>query len=243
MELTLSFWDCILAIGITTIGSALQGSVGFGLGPLAVPLLVLIDPIFVPGPLLLAAVLLTVMTFVRERSEVDFSGFKWAVSGRLIGTVLGATLLALMPVQYLALIFAILVIIAVLIFASGVRIRAFSWSVLGAGTLSGFMGTVAAIGGAPMALIYQDEKGPRLRSTLASIFMVGTVLGITSLIIIGKFGLHEILLAALITPGILLGFWISTHTKKYLDRGYIRTAVLTMSGLSALVLIIKYFSS
>ena len=50
--------DLLLAISVVTIGSVIQGSVGFGLGPLAVPLLVLLDPIFVPGPLILAALLL-----------------------------------------------------------------------------------------------------------------------------------------------------------------------------------------
>jgi len=51
MEFPLDITSVILAFFIVTPGSMLQGSVGFGLGLVCVPLLVLIDPVFIPGPL------------------------------------------------------------------------------------------------------------------------------------------------------------------------------------------------
>jgi len=242
MELGLSYWDIFLAEGIVILGSAVQGSIGIGLGPMAVPLLVLLNPVFVPGPLLLAAMLLTILMFGRERSSVDLKGFKWAIAGRVLGTAAGAFVLSLIPVDHLSLTFAGMVILAVLINASGIRFRIAAWSLMTAGTLSGFMGTISAIGGAPMALIYQDQAGPRLRSTLSAIFIIGTVLAVVALIIIGKFALRELLLAVMLMPGIVIGFVISNYTKKILDRGYIKIAVLTVSAISALILIIRYLS-
>lgn len=242
MELGLSYHDIFWAEGIVILGSVVQGSVGIGLGPMAVPLLVLLNPVFIPGPLLLAAMLLTILMFSRERNSVDYEGFKWAISGRVLGTAAGAFILSMIPVDYLSLIFAVMVILAVLINASGIRFRVAAWSLLIAGALSGFMGTISAIGGAPMALIYQNQAGPKLRSTLSAIFIVGTVLAVLALIIIGKFAYRELLLAVLLMPGIVIGFVISNYTKNILDRGYIKMAVLIVSAVSALILIIRYLS-
>lgn len=240
-DIPFSLFDIILATCIVTLGSVIQGSVGFGLGPLAVPLLFLLNPVFVPGPLILAALLLTLLMFFRERASVDFHGMQWAIVGRIIGTLIGAFILTIISGSQMVLLLAGLVILAVFINASGLKLRAVSWTILSAGTLSGFMAILAAIGGAPMALIYQDEEGPRIRSTLAGIFVIGIILALISLIVIGKFGYVELIAALCMTPGILIGYHISSHTKKYLDRGYIRTAVLIVSALAATVLIVRYF--
>ncbi len=61
MEVPLNLYEIFFAILIVVIGSILQGSIGFGLGPFSVPLLLLIDPVFVPGPLLLSALVLTIL--------------------------------------------------------------------------------------------------------------------------------------------------------------------------------------
>jgi uncharacterized membrane protein YfcA len=240
-DFPLTLYDILLAISIVALGSVIQGSVGFGLGPFAVPLLFLINPVFIPGPLILAALLLTLLMFFRERAAVDFKGMQWAIVGRIVGTIIGAFVLTIVTASQMVVLLAGLVILAVIINASGLRVKAVSWTILSAGTLSGFMAIVAAIGGAPMALIYQDEAGPRIRSTLAGIFVIGIILALISLIVIDRFGYIEFIVALWMTPGILLGFYISSRTKKYLDRGYIRMAVLTVSALAAIVLIIRYF--
>ena len=240
-DFPLTLFDILLAIGIVTLGSVIQGSVGFGLGPFAVPLLFLLNPVFVPGPLILAALLLTLLMFFRERADVDFHGMQWAIVGRIVGTIIGAFVLTVVSGSQMVVLLAGLVILAVIINASGVRLKADSWTLLGAGTLSGFMAIVAAIGGAPMALIYQDEAGPKIRSTLSGIFIIGIILAIISLIAIGRFGYIEFFAALWMTPGILIGYYISSRTKKYLDRGYIRMAVLTVSALAAIILVVRYF--
>jgi len=110
------------------------------------------------------------------------------------------------------------------------------------GILSGFMGTTSAIGGVPMALIYQDLQGPKLRGTLSAIFVVGTLLSIISLIIIGRFGGQQIILSLELIPGILIGYFISTRTAKLFDRGYVRLMVLGLAGLSGVVILIRGLS-
>lgn len=241
MEVSSIIFKTLTANIIVLFGAAIQGSIGFGLGPFAVPLLALIDPRFVPGPLLLAALLLTTLLFRREREAFDTKGFKWAIGGRLLGTLLGTALLAVLPKDQLALLFATMVLLGVGISVSGLHIKLSSGNLFSAGTLSGFMGTTTAIGGAPMALIYQHGAGNRLRSTLSALFIIGTSMAMISLAFIGKFGLTEIFMALSIMPGIFIGYLFSHRTLKILDRGFVRPAVLTVSAGSALVLLLQYF--
>jgi hypothetical protein len=60
-----------IAIGVMAIGSAFQASVGIGLALFVVPVLALIDQSFIPGPMLLAGVLLALLAAYRERTSID----------------------------------------------------------------------------------------------------------------------------------------------------------------------------
>lgn len=239
MDFPLTVLDSILAFGIAFMGATLQGSVGFGLGLIGVPFLVLIDPVFIPGPLLLSALTLTLLIFFREHQSIDVKGIRWTIPGRIGGSILGAGLLTLIPRQNLSLLFGTMVLLAIAFSLTGLEVPLTKWNLFGAGTVSGFMGTTSSIGGAPIALVYQRQKGPRLRSTLSGIFVFGTIISILSLVVIGHFGLREIILSVVLIPGVVLGFFLSSQTVKILDRGFIRPAVLIASALSGLVVIVR----
>ena len=72
MAFNFNLTEWLVATLITTAGATLQGAVGFGLGLLSVPLLILIEPDFIPGPLILAAFFLNILVSLRERQSVDF---------------------------------------------------------------------------------------------------------------------------------------------------------------------------
>ncbi|WP_457565250.1 TSUP family transporter, partial [Caldithrix abyssi] len=96
---------------------------------------------------------------------------------------------------------------------------------------------VAAIGGAPMALVFQRESGPKIRGTLAAIFILGTIVSLISLAIVGKFTLADVHRGLWLLPGVLLGFFFSKKTARILDRGYLRPAILTLTTLAAMAII------
>ncbi len=223
---------------ISTMGATLQGSVGFGLGFVAVPLLAFFDPRYLPGPLILAAVLLTLLLAFREHSSIQFKGLKHALVGRFFGSFLGAGLLIIIPQTHLTLLFAIMVLIGVALSISGFHLELTNRNLLGVGTLSGVMATTSAIGGPPLAMIYQHFSGPELRGTLSGIFLVGSIIAIVFLIMVDRFGVFEVNLAILLLPGILTGFYFSKFTAKILDRGFIRPAILIFSFLSGTLLLI-----
>jgi len=228
----------LAAIIIVVIGSIVQGSVGIGLGFIAVPLLALLDQRFVPGPLLLAALILTILVSYREYKSIVFRQISWAVVGRIMGTFLAIGILTLIPDNKLAILFGIMVLLAVGLSLLGFRLSISAPNLVFSGILSGIMGTTSAVGGVPMALIYQDLEGSKLRGTLSAIFVVGTLISIISLIIIGRFGEREIILALEIIPGIIIGYFISNRTVKILDKGYIRLVILWLAGFSGVILFI-----
>ena len=71
----------------------MQGAAGFGLGLIAAPILLLLDPRWVPGPLMAAGIGLTVLVAYRERADIDMMGLRFAFVGRTVGTVAAALVL------------------------------------------------------------------------------------------------------------------------------------------------------
>ncbi len=230
----------VLAGLVVAVGAALQGSIGFGLGMFSVPLLVLIDPRFVPGPLLGASIPLTLLLTRREWHAVKVAELKWPIVGRLLGIGIAMMALEIVPERQIGLLFGTLVIAAVLLSASGLRVAVTGRALFGAGILSGFMGTTVSIGGPPMALLYQHESGSRIRGVLSAYFVIGVSMSLVGLHFVGMFGVSELLISLALLPGILVGYWVSRHTAAYLDRGYVRTGVLLVSAASALVVLLQH---
>jgi uncharacterized membrane protein YfcA len=90
-----------------------------------------------------------------------------------------------------------------------------------------------------MALLYQRESGARIRSSLSAYFFFGVVMSIGGLSIIGRFSWEEVILAFSLLPGALIGFLVSRRSARVLDKGYVRSAVLAVSGMSGLVVLLS----
>jgi uncharacterized membrane protein YfcA len=220
------------------VSAILQGAIGFGLGLIAIPFLIYLDLRFVPGPLLVAALTLHMLVLRRDRSGADKSGLVMLLSGRVLGTIPAALLLAWMPLESMKILLAAVVLAGAImgfLHSGGHPTRA---ALFGAGAVSGFMATAAGLGGPPVALVYQRESGLRLRGTLAAYFIVGTVLSLFALAAAGRFGAEEMRLSTLLIPGTVLGYFMSRPAAAYLDAGRTRAAVLTASILAAVSVIV-----
>ena len=132
---------------------------GFGLGLLAIPVLIFFDLRFVPGPLLVAALTLHMLVLRRDRSGVDASGLTMLLSGRVLGTIPAALILASLPLDGMKLLLAGVVLAGAIMGALHSSPRPTRPALFTAGTASGFMATVAGLGGPPVALIYQHSPG------------------------------------------------------------------------------------
>ncbi len=230
-----------VALVLVAIGATIQGSIGIGLAVIAAPILLMVSPEFVPGPMLIAAMLLTLLMAHRERNHTAWDEVAVGTGGRVLGMLPAAYALSRVPVtsHTYDLLFAAIVLVGVLLSVSGWHFPLTLRNVFLSGIGSGFVSTISAIGGPPMALVYQNEAGPRIRSTLSAIFTIGTVISAAGLWWAGRFGVNELLLGVLLLPGVLIGFALSRYTAPWLDRAHLRPAVLGISALAAVVIAVR----
>ena len=235
----MSTWQVVIVLLVSALGAFVQGSVGFGHNLIAAPFLALVDERFVPGPAIAAATVLTLLMAVRDRRDLHLGEIRTAMIGRIPATLLAAATVALLPARPLAVLFAVLVLAAVAITASRVRLRPTRNTLLVAGALSGYMATATSIGGPPMAMVYANEHGRRMRGTLAGYFLIGAFFSIAALAVTGSYGTDEIRLTLVAVPGVVAGFAVSAGGARWLDAGRTRPAVLTVSALAALSVLAK----
>lgn len=231
--------DLVIATIVIAAGAAVQGGVGFGMNLIAAPILAVLDPSLVPGPAIVAAVLLTLLVAHRERSSIDRRGVMIALVGRVPGTVLGALLVASIPESGVTLTVGCAVLLAVALNVSGIKFRPNPPTLLVAGAVSGFASTVSSVGGPPMAVVYANEPGPVIRGSLSFIFVVGGTMSLIALIAVGDFGRDEALASlVLLVPG-TAGFLLSKRLAAHVDEGRTRHAVLAVAVLGAVIALAK----
>jgi uncharacterized membrane protein YfcA len=228
----------IMANIIMLIASALQASVGIGLALLAVPLLALVDPRLIPGPMLLASASLTLASAYRERHAVDAQRFSLSLLGLAMGTVCGAVALRLLPAAVLGKVFAILVLLAVVLSVSGLRVRPTRPALFAGGGASGVMGTIADIHGPPIALVLQHARPEQARAMLGAFFFVAYMGSVLALAMFGLFGVLQLqVAAALLLPGVVAGLCVAPLLTGFVNPARLRVAILSISAASAVVLL------
>lgn len=230
-----------LALGLATItfGAAVQATVGFGAALVSAPLLLLIDPRFVPGPLAIAGVAVNVIMAVTNREHTDWSAVPWLVTGLVPGSALAAAALALVSGSSLALLSASAILVAVAVSATGRRPAMSRRTLLGAGFFAGYMGTSAGVGGPPLALAYQDAPGRTLRATLATVFLAGATLTLSALSLTHHLDATGVRAGLVLAPGGAMGFVASRLVVGRFDGRRLRVAVLVISAVSAAAVILR----
>ena len=229
--------EVLLVIGIMTAGTALQSTVGFGLGLVAGPLLVLIDRAYIPGPMLFAAMLLTSYMAFRERQAIDLSGLKYSIMGRLLSTPVAALIIGMISATAFDLLFASMILAAVGMSLIHNKIQPTARNIFLAAIASGIMSTIGAIGGPPLALVYQNTRGPELRANLAALFAVGCLISLIALAMVGRFILADLIRSGILLIGVSIGLIISRSLVRVLDKYTLRPYVLGVCTIAALVVL------
>lgn len=233
-------WSEILVVSLATAAGVLvQGTIGFGFGLLAAPVLVAVDPVFVPGPILVVALGQTLAAALREPTEIATGDIAPVLLGRIPGTIVGACMIVMLPGSGLVVSVGVLVILAVIMSVIGLRPPRSSGSLRIAGFLSGFMSTVSSVGGPPLALVYQHENGSRLRGTLAAHFVLGCSLSLLVLALAGRLGSAEIKAAIVLTPSVAIGFALSYPAIRWMKPSWGRPAVLGLSALAGGIVVVR----
>jgi uncharacterized membrane protein YfcA len=222
---------------IVALGALVQGTVGYGMALVAAPLLALVEPAFLPVPLILLTSAHAVLGAVRDWRHADWTGVGWATLGRLPGTGLGVLAVLALSQRLFALLVGLGVLACVLLSLLSWRPRPRPGSLLLAGLVSGAGGTAASIGGPPIALLYQDAAGPRVRGTIGGYFVLGSVISLGALAAAGQVTGESLAQTAVLAPFLLAGFALSGPARRMLDNGWTRRAVLAVAAVSAALLL------
>lgn len=228
-----------VATFIIAAASALQAGTGMGMALLAAPLLTLIDPALVPGPMLCAVVVLSVVVGWHERTAINHQQLGLALLGLIGGSAIGALALLLLTGLHLAPIFAAVILVTVLLSVLGVDVRASRSALVLGGAASGIIGAMFGVHGPPIAIVLQHEPQERLRATLCAFFAVGCTISLLTLALIGRFGMSQIGSGLALMPGVAIGFAFAPIVGRLIDRRRARAAVLTISALSAMALLFR----
>ncbi|MEV0726168.1 sulfite exporter TauE/SafE family protein [Micromonospora purpureochromogenes] len=233
-------YQLLLVVGIAAcVGALVQSCVGFGLGVVAAPVITVADPSLMPASLLVINGLLPLLTLAWEWKHIDFPGLGWALLGRIPGTICGVWLIAAFPGRGMEAVVAMTVLVAVGISLLPVDVPRTRLTLSVAGGVAAVTGTTAAIGGPPMALIYQRAGAARLRATLGAFFVVGAAGSLGMLQLAGHLERRSIIGGLLMLPFVAIGFALAAPLRRHLDSGRIRPAVLAVAACAATALLVR----
>jgi uncharacterized membrane protein YfcA len=230
-----------LAAGFAVLlGAVVQSGVGLGLGMVAAPVLVFLDPSLMPGALLVTNLTLPILTVVADWRHIDVRGLGWALPARVIGTLAGAWVVAAIDPRLLGGLVGAMVLLAVAAsLRGGSRVSITPATLMAAGTTSGITGTATTIGGPPIALLYQNEPAPRLRGTLGAFFLCGTLLSLTVLAATGQLSAVQVKTGLLLVPCVLAGFAVGRPLCRRISTQGLRTALLSVVSVSGVLLLAR----
>ena len=237
MEWTLTTF--LLANFILIVSSILQMATGVSVGMIIVPFLAMISYTLIPVPIVFASLTLTVMMAYKGREHIDTKNMSQVSVGMLLGTFLAVYLLKTIHFEYLGLIFGLFILLSVFI---SVKVKSFRLSPMvnyTGGFIAGLMGTMAAVGGQILALLFQNHPLESIKSTLAFLYSIFSVVMLFIFYMVGDFSYEQMISGFYLMPGFMIGFFISPLFVKYFNPKYSKTVVLGMATFGALALIGK----
>jgi uncharacterized membrane protein YfcA len=232
-------FELIAANLVIFIAAVLQAATGVGFAMVAVPLLALINLAWVPAPMLVCNIALSIIIMSRNRNALERSEAPPLVLGLTLGTFIGAGILTLFAGQGMGAVIGAIIVTAVVasLFAPPLRIT--RGRLFAGATLGGATGILAAMHGPPLVLIYQRERPEKVRATMAGVFLFGCFLALASLWFAGLLGWEQIWRGLILLPGVAVGFFVGKALGGRMSPGMVRYAMLGVSGAAGLALLVK----
>lgn len=239
IELSHSLLPFLTANCAVVIAAIVQTSTGMGFAMIAAPLLALVSIEFVPGPMLFVNLFLSLFMLGDGRAQVVRREIVTLCPTILVGTIFGAAILARVPSNSLAVLFASLILLAVAIsiFAKAQPLTTRNLSICGVAV--GTMGSTSGIPGAPLVILYQNEPLEKTRPTMALIFTFSYITSLIALTYSGAFNLRLAADGLMLLPGLLTGFGIGKWARRYMTKAMGRTLMLSFASVGAILLLLK----
>ncbi len=228
-----------VGVAVTFLAGLIHGTLGFGMGLTSVPLLALVSPLLAPSPQVVLSLPLALFMALREWRAADWAGARRLIPGGAIGAVGGSLLLRVANPRVTDALIGVAVLLAVGLMARGATVRRTTRTLVMGGIASGFMGTLSAIGGPPLALLYRDATGPTLRATLAVVFGFGVLVTVSGRAWAGVLDGGDVARAAVMSVGLFAGLLTSKRLVSRVEGAPLRAAVLVFAGVAGLMLVAR----
>lgn len=229
----------IIGVVIVFIGATIQGTVGFGINMLSAPVIAVIAPRAMPSAVVLVALPLCVIAFLREHGSYNRLALPWLLLGILPGTLLGLFIIASVGRSTLQVIIGAITLVGVGLSALRWHVTITPLSSFFAGTVANVFGTASGSSGSPVALLYQNEPAAQTRATLGAFFTGSASTSIIGYLALGRLGMNQFLYALCLLPAMLIGLWISRYFHSYMDAGWFRPSILMLCALAGAVAVIN----
>ncbi|MBM3693727.1 MAG: sulfite exporter TauE/SafE family protein [Actinobacteria bacterium] len=224
---------------VIVFGAIVQGTIGFGLGLLAAPLVAVAIPEAIPVVLVLVAWPIGGVTAAREFRSLERFALTWMLVGAVPGTLIGLWIIHLASAPTLGVIVGASTLAGVLATLVSPPIPVNRSTACGAGLIGNITGTAASVGGPPVALLFQHHRGPVVRSTLGVYFVISATLSVIGYAATGEITLARVVLALTLIPAMLGGAWLSRYFHRFVDAGWLRPSVLALSAVAGSIAILR----
>ncbi|WMC12086.1 sulfite exporter TauE/SafE family protein [Oceanimonas pelagia] len=229
----------VLAALACFTGAYVQTAIGFGMAVVAAPILFYLDPALVPGPLMVVLLVMCLVNGWRFRKGLELNLLAPALLARIPGSAVGVWLLAVLPLQWLAVLIAITIMLGVLVRLKDIALPMTKTNMALGGFLSGVMGTSTTIGGPPMVLVMHGADMHRIRANLAGFFVVSTLMSVGALASGGFLTQAHLMMALPLAPAALLGNWLAVHTLHLVSRPVMHYGSLGLCTLAVIGMLIN----
>ena len=226
LGISVDAWSSIFIGVLILAGTITQGTIGFGLGTIATPIIALIRPELVPTLILLLALCISSYTLARTYRETSWRVVGVSSLARIPGSLVGAWAIASLSPDGLSIFIGCAVLFAMTLSSLGWSPRPTTVNTLIAGVASGILGTIAT----PIIALIRPELVPTLILLLAlciSSYTLARTYRETSWRVVGVSSLARI-------PGSLVGAWAIASLSPDGLSIFIGCAVLLAMTLSSL---------
>ncbi len=232
-------FELVAANLVVFLAAVLQAATGVGFAMVAVPLLALINLAWVPAPMLICNIALSIAIMSRGRRELERSEAPPLVLGLALGTFAGAGILTLFEDRGLGVLIGAIIVTAVLASLFTPQLRITRLRLLSAAFVGGATGAIAAMHGPPLIILYQRERPEKVRATMAGVFVFGCILALGSFWFAELLGWEQIWRGLVLLPGVALGFVAGKALGGRMSPRVVRYAMLTLAGSAGLLLLAR----
>jgi hypothetical protein len=235
--------EVVVVCGAVFVAAATQQLSGFGYALMAVPLLSLVvGPKDAVALSALSGLAGTTLMAVRLRHRADRPVVRRLLVGAVVGMPLGIVLLRRVPADPLQVAVSVVVLLAVVLLATGFRLRSESpRTEVAAGFVSGMINTSIGVGGPPVVLVLQaaETEQHAFRATTTRYFLLTNLISLPLFLASGVVASSTWALAVVAIPAALAGTLMFERVAFKVRTEHFRPLVLSLLVLSAIASLVS----